>query len=116
MKERPQQLPNQTISSMIEKKLDSMNREVASFRADTAAYHRDVDAILKNQQLLLAAVMPYVVPQMAAAGNWGSASPTTEVCVAPSTSLPPPSRAEETPYTSEDEDVEQIIFTSKSSR
>ncbi|KAJ1081623.1 hypothetical protein NDU88_001801, partial [Pleurodeles waltl] len=30
--------------------------------------------------------MPYVVPQMAAAGNWESTSPTTEVCVAPSTS------------------------------
>ncbi|KAJ1125483.1 hypothetical protein NDU88_003912 [Pleurodeles waltl] len=32
-------------------------------RADLAAYHSDVAAILKNQQLLLAAVMPLIAPQ-----------------------------------------------------
>ncbi|KAJ1217994.1 hypothetical protein NDU88_005580, partial [Pleurodeles waltl] len=77
-RELPQHLPSQSCSCMHDIKLDPMHHELASLRADMAVYHRDVAAILNNQQLLLAAVMPYVVPQMAAAGNLESTSPTTE--------------------------------------
>ncbi|KAJ1198944.1 hypothetical protein NDU88_002782 [Pleurodeles waltl] len=83
-------------------------------RADLAVSHRDVAAILNNQQLLLAAVMPLIDPQLAATGNSESSSPNTEVCVAPSN--PPPPMAEETTHTSEDEDVEQITFTRRSTQ
>ncbi|KAJ1141788.1 hypothetical protein NDU88_008116 [Pleurodeles waltl] len=114
VREFPQHMPSQSCCCMHDNKQDSMHRELASLRADMAAYHRDVAAILNNHQHHLAAVMPHVVPQMAADGNLVSTSPTTEVCVAPSN--PPPSRAEETTHTSEDEDVEQIIFTHRSTR
>ncbi|KAJ1190423.1 hypothetical protein NDU88_007161 [Pleurodeles waltl] len=83
-------------------------------RADLAAYHRDVAAILKSQQILLAAVLPLRPPQVAATGMSDSMSSNTEVCVAPS--QPPPPRDEETTHTSEDEDVEQISFTRKSTQ
>ncbi|KAJ1140580.1 hypothetical protein NDU88_006929 [Pleurodeles waltl] len=116
VREMPQHLPSQSCSCMHDNKMDSMHRELASLREDMAAYHRDVAAILNNQKLLLASVMPYVVPQMAAAGNLESTSPTTEVCVAPSNPPAPPSREEESTPTSEDEDVEQIIFTRRSTR
>ncbi|KAJ1190483.1 hypothetical protein NDU88_007221 [Pleurodeles waltl] len=75
-------------------------------RADLAAYHRDVVAILKNQQILLTAVLPLRPPQVAATGMSDSTSTHTEVCVAPSQTPPP--RAEEATHTSEDEDQEQI--------
>ncbi|KAJ1164334.1 hypothetical protein NDU88_004774 [Pleurodeles waltl] len=87
---------------------------IEPFRADLAAYHRDVAAILKNQQILLAAVLPLRHPQIAATGMSDSTSTHTEVCVAPS--QPPPPRAEEATHTSEDEDQEQITFTRKSTR
>ncbi|KAJ1174487.1 hypothetical protein NDU88_006308 [Pleurodeles waltl] len=83
-------------------------------RADLAAYHRDVAAILKNQQILLAAVLPLRPPQVAATGMSDSTSSNTEVCVAHS--QPPPPRAEDPTHTSEDEDMEQITFTRKSTR
>ncbi|XP_069062105.1 uncharacterized protein [Pleurodeles waltl] len=85
---------------------------IEPLRADLAAYHRDVAAILKIQQLLLAVVLPLRAPQLAATGMSDSTSSNMEVCVAPS--QPPPPRAEETTHTSEDEDVEQITFTRKS--
>ncbi|KAJ1185872.1 hypothetical protein NDU88_002658 [Pleurodeles waltl] len=113
VRELPQHLPSQSCCCMHDNKQDSMHRELAYLRSDMAAYHRDVAAILNNQQLLHAAVLPYVVPQIAAAGNLVSTSPVTEMCVAPS-NPPPPSRAEETTHTSEDEHVEQIIFTRRS--
>ncbi|XP_069072968.1 uncharacterized protein [Pleurodeles waltl] len=82
--------------------------------ANLAAYHRDVAAILKNQQILLAAVLPLRPPQVPATGMSDSTSTHTEVCVAPS--QPPPTRAEEATHTAEDEDQEQITFTRKSTR
>ncbi|KAJ1141262.1 hypothetical protein NDU88_007596 [Pleurodeles waltl] len=82
---------------------------IEHLRADLAAYHSDLAAILKNQQLLLAAVLPLKAPQLATTGISDSTSSNTEVCVAPSN--PPPPRAEEKTHTSEDEDVEQITFT-----
>ncbi|KAJ1202234.1 hypothetical protein NDU88_006034 [Pleurodeles waltl] len=82
--------------------------------ADLAAYLRDLAAILKNQQILLAAVLPIRPPQVAATGMSDSTSTHTEVCVAPL--QPPPPRAEEATHTSEDEDQEQITFTRKSTR
>ncbi|KAJ1158083.1 hypothetical protein NDU88_010777 [Pleurodeles waltl] len=87
---------------------------IETLRADLAAYHSDVAAILKNQQLLLAAVLPFIAPQLAATGMSDSTPLNTEVCVAPS--QPPPPRAEETTHTSEDEEVEQITFTRKSTQ
>ncbi|KAJ1081663.1 hypothetical protein NDU88_001841 [Pleurodeles waltl] len=87
---------------------------IEPLRVDLAAYHRDVAAILKNQQILLAEVLPLRPPQLAATGMCDSTSSHTEVCVAPS-QLPPP-RAEETTHTSEDEDLEQITFIRKSTR
>ncbi|KAJ1198105.1 hypothetical protein NDU88_001949 [Pleurodeles waltl] len=113
VRELPQHLPSQSYSCMHDNKLDSMQWELASLRTDMAAYHMDVAAILNNQQLLIAVVMPNVVPQVAAAGNLVSTSTTT---VATSNPPAPPSRAEETTHTSEDEDVEQIIFTRRSIR
>ncbi|XP_069059002.1 uncharacterized protein [Pleurodeles waltl] len=80
-------------------------------RADLVAYYSDVAAILKNQQLLLAAVLPLIALQLAATGISDSTSSDTEVCVAPSN--PPPPWAEETTHTSEDEDLEPITFTHK---
>ncbi|KAJ1171577.1 hypothetical protein NDU88_003438 [Pleurodeles waltl] len=74
MREMLQQLPSQTGRSIMEYKLDSIQREVASLRADTAVCHRDVAANLKNQKFLLAAVMPYAISEMAATGNWDSTS------------------------------------------
>ncbi|KAJ1182399.1 hypothetical protein NDU88_007589 [Pleurodeles waltl] len=41
---------------------------IEPLRADLAAYHRDVAAILKNQQALLAAVLPFITLQGAAPG------------------------------------------------
>ncbi|KAJ1176598.1 hypothetical protein NDU88_001870 [Pleurodeles waltl] len=77
---------------------------IEPLRADLAAYHCDVAAILKNQQSLLAAVLPLRPPQIAASGMSDSTSTHTEVCVAPS--QPPPPRAEEATHTLEDEDQE----------
>ncbi|KAJ1189051.1 hypothetical protein NDU88_005802 [Pleurodeles waltl] len=105
--ELPQHLAPQTFHSMHECNHDPL-------RADLAAYHSDVAAILKNQQLLLAAILPLIAPQLAATGISDSMSSNTEVCVAPSN--PPPPRAEETTHTSEDEYVEQITFTRRSTR
>ncbi|KAJ1088605.1 hypothetical protein NDU88_001761 [Pleurodeles waltl] len=87
---------------------------IETLRADLAAYHHDVAAILKNQQILLAAVLPLRPSQVAAAGMSDSTSSNTEVCVAPS--QPPPPRTEEATHTSEEEDMEQITFTRKSTR
>ncbi|KAJ1186307.1 hypothetical protein NDU88_003090 [Pleurodeles waltl] len=87
---------------------------IEPLRADLAAYHRDVAAILKNQQILLAAVLPLRPSQVAATGMSDSTSSNTEVCVAPS--QPPTTRAEEATHTSEEEDMEQITFTRKSTR
>ncbi|KAJ1161643.1 hypothetical protein NDU88_002127 [Pleurodeles waltl] len=81
-------------------------------RADLAAYHCDVAAILKNQQALLAAVLPLRPSQGAATGMSDSASSNTEVCVAPSQ----PTRTKQATHTSEEEDMEQITFTRKSTR
>ncbi|KAJ1154206.1 hypothetical protein NDU88_006960 [Pleurodeles waltl] len=90
------------------------NAIMTPLRANLAAYLSDVAAILKNQQLLLAAVLPLIAPPLAVTEMSDSRSSNTEVCVAPSHT--PPSRAEETTHTSEDEDVEQINFTCKSTR
>ncbi|KAJ1172697.1 hypothetical protein NDU88_004541 [Pleurodeles waltl] len=86
---------------------------IEPLRADLAAYS-DVAAILKIQQLLLAAVLPLIAPQLVATGLSDSTPSNTEVCVAPS--QPPPPWARETTHTSEDEDVEQITFARKSTR
>ncbi|KAJ1105984.1 hypothetical protein NDU88_003387 [Pleurodeles waltl] len=107
VRELTQHLQQQTFQRVHECNIDPL-------RADLAVYHRDVAAILKNQQLLLAAVLPLIAPQLAATGMSDSMSSNTEVCVAPS--QPPPPRAEETTHTSGDEDVEQITFTRKSTR
>ncbi|KAJ1161819.1 hypothetical protein NDU88_002300 [Pleurodeles waltl] len=103
----PQHLASQTFHCVHDCNHDPL-------RADLAAYHSDVAAILKNQQLLLAAVMPLIAPQLADTGNSDSTSSNTEVCVAPSNRPQP--KAEETTHTSEDEDVEQITFTRRSTR
>ncbi|KAJ1098015.1 hypothetical protein NDU88_003131 [Pleurodeles waltl] len=87
---------------------------IEPLRADLAAYHRDVAAILKNQQILLAAVLPLRPPQVAVTGMSDSTSSNTEVCVAPPP--PPPPRTEEATHSSEEEDMEQITFTRKSTR
>ncbi|KAJ1192108.1 hypothetical protein NDU88_001420 [Pleurodeles waltl] len=107
VRELPQHLAPQTFHCMHECNHDLL-------KADLAAYHRDVAAILKNQQILLAAVLPLRPPQVAATGMSDSTSTHTEVCVAPS--QPPPPRTEEATHTSEDEDMEQITFTRKSTR
>ncbi|KAJ1152517.1 hypothetical protein NDU88_005292 [Pleurodeles waltl] len=86
---------------------------IEPLRADLAAYHHDVAAILKNQQILRAAVLPLRPSQVAATWMSDSTSSNTEVCVAPS--QPPPTRTEEATHTSE-EDMEQITFTRKSTR
>ncbi|XP_069081049.1 uncharacterized protein [Pleurodeles waltl] len=96
-----QHLQQQTFQCVHECNIDPL-------RADLAAYHSDVAAILKNQQLLLAAVLPLIAPQLAGTGISDSTSSSTEVCVAPLN--PPPPRAEETTHASEDEDVEQYTF------
>ncbi|XP_069077457.1 uncharacterized protein [Pleurodeles waltl] len=57
---------------------------IEPLRANLAAYHRDVAAILKNQQALLAAVLLLRTSQGAAPGMSDSTSSNTEVCVAPS--------------------------------
>ncbi|KAJ1149821.1 hypothetical protein NDU88_002625 [Pleurodeles waltl] len=85
---------------------------IEPLRADLAAYHRDVAAILKNQQALLAAVLP-LTPQGAAPGMSASRSSNTEVCVAPSQ---PTTRTNQATHTSEEEDREQITFSRKSTR
>ncbi|XP_069066570.1 uncharacterized protein [Pleurodeles waltl] len=87
---------------------------IEPLRADLAAYHCDVAAILKNQQILLAAVLLLRPSQVAATGMSDSTSSNTEVCVA--LSQPPPPRTEEATHTSEEEDMEQITFTHKSTR
>ncbi|KAJ1202247.1 hypothetical protein NDU88_006047 [Pleurodeles waltl] len=87
---------------------------IEPLRADLAAYHRDVAAILRNQQALLAAVLPFLSPQGLAPGMSASMSSNTEVCVAPS--QPTTTRTEEATHTSEEEDVEQITFTRRSTR
>ncbi|KAJ1213054.1 hypothetical protein NDU88_000693 [Pleurodeles waltl] len=107
VRELPQHLAPQTFHCMHECNHDPLS-------ADLAAYHHDVAAILKNQQILLAAVLPLRPSQVAATGMSDSKSSNTEVCVAPS--QPPPPRAEKATHTSEDGDVEQITFTRKSTR
>ncbi|KAJ1180457.1 hypothetical protein NDU88_005678 [Pleurodeles waltl] len=97
VRELTQHLQQQTFQRVHECNIDP-------FRADLAAYHSDVAAILKNQQLLLAAVLPLIAPQLAATGISDSTSSNTEVCVAHS--HPPPPRAEETTHTLEDEVAE----------
>ncbi|KAJ1122304.1 hypothetical protein NDU88_000797 [Pleurodeles waltl] len=87
---------------------------IEPLRANLAAYHRDVAAILKNQQILLAAVLPFRPSKVAATGMSDSTSSNIEVCVAPS--QPRPTRTEEATHTSEEEDMEQITFTWKSTR
>ncbi|KAJ1153568.1 hypothetical protein NDU88_006327 [Pleurodeles waltl] len=87
---------------------------IEPLRADLAAYHRDVAAILKNQQALLAAVLPLRPSQGAATGMSDSTSSNTEVCVAPS--QPTTTRTKQATHTSEEEDMEQITFTRKSTR
>ncbi|XP_069072971.1 zinc finger protein 821 isoform X2 [Pleurodeles waltl] len=54
---------------------------IKPLRADLAAYHCDVAAILKNQQILLPAVLPLRPPQLAATGM--SDSTSTLRCVLP---------------------------------
>ncbi|KAJ1124882.1 hypothetical protein NDU88_003329 [Pleurodeles waltl] len=76
---------------------------IEPLRADLAAYHRDVAAILKNQQALLAAVLPLRPSQGAATGMSDSTSSNTEVCVAPS--QPTTTRTKQATHTSEDPDV-----------
>ncbi|KAJ1208257.1 hypothetical protein NDU88_003643 [Pleurodeles waltl] len=110
VRELTQHLQQQTFQRVHKCKIDPL-------RADLAAYHSDAAAILnilKNLQLLLAAVLPLIAPQLSANGMSDSSSSNTKVCGAPS--HPPPPRAEETTHTSEDEDVEQITFTCKSTR
>ncbi|KAJ1126219.1 hypothetical protein NDU88_004627 [Pleurodeles waltl] len=85
---------------------------IEPLRANLAAYHPDVAAILKNQQILLAAVLPLRPSQVAATGMSDATSSNTEVCVA--RSQPPPTRTEQATHTSEEEDMEQITFTRKS--
>ncbi|XP_069061159.1 uncharacterized protein [Pleurodeles waltl] len=87
---------------------------IEPLRADLAAYHRDVAAILKNQQALLAAVLPFLTQQGSAPGMSASMSSNTEVCVAPS--QPTTTRTHQATHTSEEEDMEQISFTRKSTR
>ncbi|KAJ1166667.1 hypothetical protein NDU88_007065 [Pleurodeles waltl] len=87
---------------------------IEPLRADLAAYHCDVAAILNNQEILLAAVLPLRPSQGAATGMSDSTSSNTEVCVAPS--QPTATRTEEVTHTSEEEDMEQITFTRKSTR
>ncbi|KAJ1101025.1 hypothetical protein NDU88_006099 [Pleurodeles waltl] len=87
---------------------------IEPLRADLAAYHRDVAAILKNQQALLAAVLPFITRQGSAPGMSASMSSNTEVCVAPS--QPTTTRTHQATHTSEEEDMEQITFTRKSTR
>ncbi|KAJ1128233.1 hypothetical protein NDU88_006612 [Pleurodeles waltl] len=86
VRELPQHLSPQTFHCMHEYNHDP-------FRADLAAYHRDLAAILKNQQILLAAVLSLRSSQVAATGMSDSRSSNTEVCVAPS--QPPPPRTDE---------------------
>ncbi|KAJ1151328.1 hypothetical protein NDU88_004111 [Pleurodeles waltl] len=107
VRELPQHLAPQTFPCMHKCNHDPL-------RADLAAYNRDVAAILKNQQILLAAVLPLIPSQVAATGMSDSTSSKTEVCVAPS--QPPPTRTEEATHTSEEDDMEQITFTRKSTR
>ncbi|KAJ1217925.1 hypothetical protein NDU88_005512 [Pleurodeles waltl] len=83
-------------------------------RANLAAYHCDVAAILKNQQALLAAVLPLRPSQGAATGMSDSTSSNTEVCVAPS--QPTTTRTKQATHTLEEEDMEQITFTRKMNR
>ncbi|KAJ1115760.1 hypothetical protein NDU88_003982 [Pleurodeles waltl] len=87
---------------------------IEPLRADLAAYHRDVAAILKNQQALLAAVLPLKSSQGAVTGMSDSTSSNTEVCVAPS--QPTTTRTKQATHTSEEEDMEQITFTRKMTR
>ncbi|KAJ1189704.1 hypothetical protein NDU88_006446 [Pleurodeles waltl] len=87
---------------------------IEPLRADLAAYHRDVAAILKNQQALLAAVLPFITRQGSAPGMSASMSSNTEVFVAPS--QPTTTRIHQATHTSEEEDMEQITFTRKSTR
>ncbi|KAJ1123127.1 hypothetical protein NDU88_001600 [Pleurodeles waltl] len=82
---------------------------IEPLRADLAAYHRDVATILKNQQILLAAVLPIRPSQGAATGMSDSTSSNTEMCFAPS--QPPKTRTEEATHTSEEEDMEQITHS-----
>ncbi|KAJ1217160.1 hypothetical protein NDU88_004755, partial [Pleurodeles waltl] len=108
VRELPQHLAPQTFHCMHKCNHDPL-------RADLAAYHRDVAAILKNQKILLAAVLPFRTSQVAATGMSNSTSSNTEMCVAPS--QPPAPRTEEAIHTSEEEeDMEQITFTWKSTR
>ncbi|KAJ1213917.1 hypothetical protein NDU88_001546 [Pleurodeles waltl] len=107
IRELPQHLAPQTFHCMHKCNHDPL-------REDPAAYHCDVAAILKNQQILLAAVLHLRPSQVAATEMSDSTSSNTEECVAPS--QPPPPRTEEATHTSEDEDVEQIIFTRKSTQ
>ncbi|KAJ1169543.1 hypothetical protein NDU88_001436 [Pleurodeles waltl] len=76
---------------------------IEPLRADLAAYHRDVAAILKNQQALLAAVLPLRPSQGAATRMSAPSQPTT-------------TRTKKATHTSEEEDMEQITFTRKSNR
>ncbi|KAJ1113345.1 hypothetical protein NDU88_001591 [Pleurodeles waltl] len=87
---------------------------IEPLRADLAAYHHDVAAILKNQQALLAAVLPLRPSQGAPTGMSDSTSSNTEVCVAPS--QPTTTRTKQATHTSEEEDMEQITFTRKMTR
>ncbi|KAJ1169600.1 hypothetical protein NDU88_001491 [Pleurodeles waltl] len=107
VRELPQHLAFQTFHCMHKCNHDSL-------RADLAAYHRDVAAILKNQQVLLAAVLPLRTSQGTAPGMSDSTSSNTEVCVAPS--QPTTTRTNLATHTSEEEDMEQITFTWKSIR
>ncbi|KAJ1191791.1 hypothetical protein NDU88_001106 [Pleurodeles waltl] len=107
VRELPQHLAPQTFHCMHKCNHDSL-------RADLAAYHCDVAAILKNLQILLAAVLPLRPSQGAATGMSDFTSSNTEVCVAPS--QPTTTRTKQATHTSEEEDMEQITFTRKSTR
>ncbi|KAJ1173033.1 hypothetical protein NDU88_004875 [Pleurodeles waltl] len=107
VRELPKHLAPQTFHCMHECNHDSL-------RADLAAYHRDEAAILKNQQALLAAVLPLRPSKGAATGMSDSTSSNTEVCVPPS--QPTTTRTKQAKHTSEEEDMEQITFTRKMTR
>ncbi|XP_078518837.1 uncharacterized protein LOC144783997 [Lissotriton helveticus] len=62
----------------------TMERKPDSHMAAMTAYHCDVAAELKTQQILLVVVLPHVLAWMNAAAGSGSTSSAPDVCVPPS--------------------------------
>lgn len=94
--------------------LEAMEQKQDTHMAAIAAYHRDIAAVLQNQQILITAKMPHVLAQMNVAAGTASTSSAPDVSVPPSPATTPKPTSQQTPHTSEEENLDGASFQRKS--